>query len=85
METKIVPYSDYLYVKPHEKKQILVREKGELQTYGEVLAIGKDVKDTIVGDIVAFELWDKPEFQMETEDVYHFVREKDVICQIKLS
>lgn len=79
---KIIPYTDYLYVRPNEKKQVLVSERSTLQTYGEVLAVGPDVTSTKVEDTVAFELWDKTEFSMETDENYHFVREKDVICKI---
>lgn len=80
-----IPYTNYLYINPVEKKQVLVSDKNQLQTYGEVLAIGQDVKNTNVGDFVAFELWDKPEFEMSDGKVCHFVKETDVVCKIPLS
>jgi co-chaperonin GroES (HSP10) len=79
---KIKPYTDYLYIKPVEKAQVLVSDNKSLQTYGEVFAVGPDVADTKVGNIVAFELWDKPEFEMNGE-TYHFVRQRDIICIIE--
>jgi len=78
-----IPYTDYLYIKPCERKQILVSDTGRLETYGEVLAIGDEVRNTKVGDFVAFELWDKAEFQVG-EETYHFVKEKDAICKLDL-
>lgn len=80
-----IPYTDYLYIKPSERKQVLVSEKKTLQTYGEVIAVGPEAKSTQVGDVVAFELWDKPEFELQDGTVCHFVRERDAICKLDLS
>lgn len=79
-ELEDMPYGDMLYVKPVEK-QLVVGGK-TLQTYGTVLAKGKDALNTDLGDIVAFELQDKPEFIAADGTVYNFVREKD--CMTKL-
>lgn len=78
-----IPYTDFLYVNPVERKSALGTIS--LQTIGEVLAIGEEVTKTKVGDYVAFELWDKPEFQTLDGKSCHFIREKDVICKIPLS
>lgn len=76
--------SDFLYIEPIESKQIV---GNALKTIGKVLAIGEDLKIQAkpfikVGDYVAFELWDKPEFQLKDGKMAHFVREKDVICKV---
>lgn len=77
-----IPYTDYLYIKP-------VEEKGELQItlnhYAEVIAIGPDVKNTKVGDFVAFEKWDKPEFPLKDGSICHFLREHEAICKLPAS
>lgn len=81
--SKVKPYSDFLYIEPMEKSSIIVSSQRRLQTFGKVLEIGNQVTETKIGDIVAFELWDKPEFEMN-DVTYHFIREKDVICKLEL-
>lgn len=76
------PYGDFLYIEPMENKQIL---GNALKTMGKVLAVGPDASKTAVGDHVAFELWDKPEFTLKDGATAHFVREKDLICKIPAS
>lgn len=75
-----IPYGDYLYVNPVEKKSAL--GSVSLQTIGQILAIGETASKTKVGEYVAFELWDKPEFQTLNGKTCHFVRESDVICKV---
>lgn len=75
-----IPYGDYLYVIPEEKK--LVVGGKTLQTYGKVLSKGPEATHTELGDIVAFELWDKPEFPLANGKICNFVREKDAICKL---
>ena len=77
-----IPYGDYIYLQPVKENSIFSQNEGTLYTFGEVLAVGQEAKFTSVGDNVAFELWDKAEFQRLTGETCHFVREKDVICKI---
>ena len=72
-----IPYGDYLYLEPVEEVGVL---RKTLNSYAKVLAIGKDVKDTKVGDYVAYEKWDKPEFLDKNEKAHHFLREREAIC-----
>lgn len=83
MESKIniVPYGEYLAIEPVTREQVLVSDSGNLQTFGKVTAIGKDVTDTNIGDYVAFELWDLRSFDIE-ESKYYFVKESEIICKI---
>ena len=85
MENKltIIPYTDYLFIEPEEKKQILVAETGNLQTVGKVIAIGKDVVDTKIGDIVVFEIWDLKDFAYNDKK-YYCVAESQAICKIEV-
>lgn len=80
-----IPYTDFLYVIPVEKKQILVGDRGTLQTYGKILAKGPEAINTELGDYVAFELWDKAEFQLANGKICHLVREKDMLCKLPAS
>lgn len=70
-------------LQPIEKEQVLVSDTGNLQTFGKVLAIGKDVTDTNVGDLVAFELWDLRDFSINDTKNY-FIKESESICKIYL-
>lgn len=83
MENNIIPYEDYLCVQPVAKKQVLVSDSGNLQTFGKVLSTGEEVKHTKVGDYVAFELWDLKDFSIN-EEKYYFVKECEVICKVIL-
>jgi len=53
----IQPLGDNLIVLPAEKKQILVSDNKNLCLYGEVQAIGDEVKKIKVGDKVVYEMW----------------------------
>lgn len=77
-----IPYWDYLYIEPIENKQVV---GNALKTMGKVIAVGGDVGKTSVGEYVAFELWDKPEFTLKDGKTCHFVREKDLICKVPAS
>ncbi len=71
------PYTDYLYLEPVVDTGILSKT---LNSYAKVIAIGKDVKDTKVGDYVAYEKWDKPDFLDKNNNAHHFLRERDAIA-----
>lgn len=75
-----IPLQDFLYVKPYEKKSILVSDKNSLQTYGIVCAKGEEATHVKIGDYVAFEFQDKPEFISIHNEMYNFVKEKDCMC-----
>ena len=83
MDELPIPYEDYLYVAPVERKSAL--GSTSLQTIAKVLAKGPEVIRTGINEYIAFELWDKPEFQTLDGKSCHFVREKDVICKVPLS
>jgi len=72
-----IPYSDYLYLEPVQDTGVL---SNTLNSYAKVLAIGQDVKHTKVGDYVAYEKWDKPEFLDKNNQSHHFIREREAIC-----
>lgn len=77
-----IPYTDYLYIQPVEDVGVLNKT---LNHYAKVLAIGPDVKSTAIGEYVAFEKWDKPEFPLKDGTVCHFLREKEAIAKLPSS
>lgn len=77
-----IPFQDFLYVQPYKKNGFLKTDKAELLTYGKVLAKGKEATHTEIGDFVAFEFQDKPEFLSKDDVVYDFVKEKDCMCKL---
>lgn len=74
-----IPYGDYMFIEPVEEVGIL---RKTLNSYAKVLAIGEEVKHTKVGEYVAYEKWDKPEFLKKDETVAHFLRESEAICKL---
>lgn len=80
----VVPYFEYVLVEPVAKKQVLVKDTDRLETYGKVVAIGKDVTDTKIGEYVAFELWDVKDCSINGKKLYS-VSEARLILKIPVS
>jgi len=59
-----------MWIKPVTKKQVLVSDKATHEMYGEVIAIGNDVKEVKVGNIVAFTKFGFDEVQIMGETVF---------------
>lgn len=72
----IKPYGKNIVVKPVEKEQIIVSNKKSLQEYGEVIAVGDEVKYVKKGDIIAYTVWGIKDFEYKGEKIY-FVPEDD--------
>lgn len=53
----IKPFGSQILVKPVEQKTLILSEKKTLCEYGEVLAVGKEVKEIKVGDRIGYVLW----------------------------
>jgi co-chaperonin GroES (HSP10) len=83
MDKKITPYTNFLWIEPNEKTSVIVSSQRRLQTFGKVKAVGPEVKYTKVGATVAFELWDKPECEIDGI-TYHLVRESDALFQLEV-
>lgn len=62
---KIIPFGFNILVKPIEKTTVLVGDKGGLCEYGEVVAIGKDVKEIKIGDTIGYSV-----FGIKPLDIY---------------
>lgn len=72
----VKPFGRNILVKPTEKKQILVSEKKSLCEYGEVIAIGDEVKKIKVGEIIGYLVWGINALQID-DVTYYFVPEDD--------
>lgn len=67
------PFGDRILVKPHEKETIL-KDEANLSEYGEVLAIGPDVKTIKVGDEIGFVVFGVEKLIID-EQKFYFIRE----------
>lgn len=72
----IIPYGKNILVVPSKKKKILVSDTNAIEAYGDVVAIGEDVKTVKVGDTILFTKWGIRENKIGDETFY-FVKEDD--------
>lgn len=79
----IIPFGDQILVKPIEKKTVLVSDEGMLSEYGEVVAVGDDVKKIKIGDKIGFSVFGIEKLMIE-EQKYYFIRESPefLLCVI---
>ena len=70
----ITPLFSQLMIEPTEKKQVLVSDEATLCEYGKVIAVGPDVKNVKVGDVVGFLMWGVNHLDIEGVK-YYFVDE----------
>jgi co-chaperonin GroES (HSP10) len=68
------PFGNQILIQPDKKEQVLVSDQGTLCEYGEVLAIGEDVKRIKVGDKIIFTIWGVNAVEIGNEK-YHFIPE----------
>lgn len=79
----LIPFGDQILVKPQENKTVLVSDEGSLSEYGEVVAVGSDVKQIKVGDTVGFSVFGIEKLIID-EQKYYFLRETPefLLCTI---
>lgn len=68
----IRPYGKFILVKPHEKKQVLVSDDGNLCEYGEVIAVGHQTPLTQikVGDVIGYSVFGIEKLVVDDEKFY---------------
>lgn len=70
----IKPFGDRILVKPIVRQQVLVSDDGNLNEYGEVIAIGDNVEIIKVGDKIGFSVFGIEKLVIEDEKFY-FIQE----------
>lgn len=81
---KITPYGSNILVEPMIKSQIAVVDQNPLCEYGEVIAIGEDVKYIKVGDKVGFTIYGMKDLTAEGKK-YYFIPEDTnfLLCKLE--
>lgn len=80
----IKAFGRYLYIKPVEKKSVLLSDTGKLCEYGEILDVGSEVKLLKKGQVVGFLAWGVKELEMD--DVKHYFVPEDgdfILCVVE--
>lgn len=72
----IKPFGAQILVKPVEKQQVLVSDDGVLNEYGEVIAVGSDVKTIKIGDKIGFSVFGVEKLMFD-EQKFYFIKESD--------
>lgn len=72
----ITPYGRNILVVPAKKDQVLLSDMNTDEAYGEVIAIGKDVKEAKVGNIILFTKWGIRDTEIKGDKAF-FVKEDD--------
>lgn len=80
--SKIIPLSNNILIKQHPKEPEMVNglyvEKDYKHPKGDVLGVGKEVKEIKVGDVVIFDI-NKAREVLE----FNIASELDIICVVK--
>lgn len=72
----IKPFGKRILIKPVEKQTILNVDEGALSEYGDVIAIGDEVKKIKVGDKIGFSVFGVEKLVID-EQKYYFILESD--------
>lgn len=73
---KIEPFGRRILVRPVEKQQVLLADDGMLNEYGEVIAVGDEVKKIKVGDNIGFSVFGVEKLVIG-EEKFYFIKEDD--------
>lgn len=69
-----IPYKTNILVKPSLKNKV-IGNNNKYQLFGEVLAVGSEVKDIVVGDTVGFSIWAIKDLEEEALEKNIFLRD----------
>lgn len=79
---KIKPFGNRILIKPVSKAQVLMSETGELSEYGEVVAVGSEVKTIKVGQTVGFSVFGVEKLVIEDEKYYFLQEDADFLLAV---
>lgn len=68
------PYKTNILIKPEDKKKV-IGNTAKYYLYGEVLAVGNEVKDIKVGDRIGYTLWGLKDIEESDGTKYYFVKD----------
>jgi len=71
---EIKPFGDQILIEPITKKQTLISDQKSLCEYGEVIAIGDEVKKIKVGQKIGFLIWGLNSLELNGKK-YYFCQE----------
>ncbi len=80
----IHPIGRRVYFEPEISKSFLVSDDEKRKEKGKVIAVGKDVQEVKVGDLIIYAPWAVDKYQDET-GVYYFIVEDDNILLAKIN
>lgn len=66
----IRPFGNNILIQPATRKQVLVADDGMLCEYGDVIAVGPDVKTVKVGDKIGYSVFGIEKLVVEEEKFY---------------
>lgn len=66
----MTPLFNNILIKPSEVKSVLVSSEGSLCEYGEVVAVGEEVKTVKAGDIIGFTIWGIKKLEKDNQKYY---------------
>lgn len=79
----IHPLGNRIYFKPEDEQTILANSNPRKKERGTVLAVGKDVQEVKVGDMIIFTPWAVDVYE-EHGETYYFVSEDPVTLLAKV-
>lgn len=78
----IIPFGNRLLVKPVERAQVLVSDDGTLNEYGEVIAIGSEVKTIKVGQKVGFSVFGVEKLVIDDQKLYFISEDPEFLLAV---
>jgi len=72
---EIEPFGNQILIQPMQKKSVIVSEKKLFCDYGEVIAVGDEVKKIKVGDIIGYTVWGLN--HLEIDGIKHYFVPED--------
>lgn len=84
MDKNFVAYGSNIMVKPEKKDSVLSDNVNapKYWLYGEVVSVGKDVKDIVIGDIVGYDKFGIKDIDKDGEKYFFIKDDSDFILGV---